>query len=92
MYVGKSPSAPRSVRGKRLRLQACVGEPQSAEQGAIPLAGKPGEAGFRRNQPPIPLSRLAPVTLLTSVLHTRIVMIKIRLMPLEKAYRPISSK
>ena len=30
--------------------------------------------------------------LLTRVLQTRMVMIKIRLMPLEKAYRPISSK
>ena len=42
--------------------------------------------------PPIPLSRLAPVILLTSVLQTRMVMIRIRLMPLEKAYSPISSK
>ena len=35
--------------------------------------------------PPIPLSKLAPVTLFTMVLQIRIVTIRIRLMPLEKA-------
>ena len=42
--------------------------------------------------PPIPSSRLDPVSLFTKVLKIRIVTIRIRLMALENAYSPISSK
>ena len=50
------------------------------------------ETYFGAYLPQLFYSMLAPVTLLTTVLHTRMVTIRIRLMPLEKAYRPISSK
>ena len=61
----------------------------------LPSLGNIGQSDFRHGYSPllpIPESMLAPVSLLTRKLKIRIVTIRIRLMALEKAYRPISSK